>query len=407
LLKNRPEFAISKETERKFILGKQGLYPGRRWRGKEGVLQALRSGSVVQIDPINVVARSHDISLYGRVVDYQPALLEEALYVDRAGFDYGGTVLIYLMEELPYLRVLMRRKAAEPRRVKFAKEYGSLIEVVYQTVREHGPLSSRDFEDQSIKPGKFRSSKGSSQALYYLWLRGDLMTHSRRNFDRLYDLRERIAPPGLDTIASEKEADVYFTLKVFQQYSVITGRNWRGQLSGMLVRTVPPQEAAERLQNLLDSETIVPIEREDEPKVTRYILAEDLPVLETLQSGNNPPEWQPVDATTEDEVTFLAPLEICTARGRALPLFGFEYLWEVYKPQEKRRWGYYTLPILYGSHLVGRTDLRLDRANRILEIKGFWLEPGVSLDPSLESALSAGFQRFLSFVGAEKTEGDK
>lgn len=116
---------ISKETQRRFILGKQGLYPGRRWRGKAGVLQALQSGSVVQIDPINVVARSHDITLFGRVLDYQPDQLEDVLYTDRAGFDYGGTVMVYPMEELPYWRVAMLRKVTEPRWSKFVEESNS------------------------------------------------------------------------------------------------------------------------------------------------------------------------------------------------------------------------------------------------------------------------------------------
>ncbi|MGO8950489.1 MAG: hypothetical protein ACLQUY_23085, partial [Ktedonobacterales bacterium] len=80
---------ISKSTQRRFLLGKQGLYPGRRWRGKEGAAAALRAGVVVQVDPINVVARSHDIVLYGRVLDYQPALLQTLLYEDHVGFESG------------------------------------------------------------------------------------------------------------------------------------------------------------------------------------------------------------------------------------------------------------------------------------------------------------------------------
>src|SRR5689334_18032132 len=95
-------FPITRRTQRRFILGRQGLYPGRRWRGRAGVVEASGAGSVIQVDPLNVVARNHDIVLYGRVQDYRPADLEAALYTDRTLFDYGGTVLIYPMEELPY-----------------------------------------------------------------------------------------------------------------------------------------------------------------------------------------------------------------------------------------------------------------------------------------------------------------
>src|SRR3712207_2985341 len=104
---NGPTLVISKQTQRRFILGQQGLYPGRRWRGKTGVAQALHAGAVVHIDPLNVVARSHDIVLYGRVLDYEPAHLDTLLYTDRAAFDYGGTVMVHPMDELPYWRIVM------------------------------------------------------------------------------------------------------------------------------------------------------------------------------------------------------------------------------------------------------------------------------------------------------------
>jgi uncharacterized protein len=83
------EQVISKSTERRFVLGKQGLYPGRRWRGKGGVAAALQAGAAVQVDPIHVVACSHDIALYGRVLDYEPVLLWTLLYQDRIAFEAG------------------------------------------------------------------------------------------------------------------------------------------------------------------------------------------------------------------------------------------------------------------------------------------------------------------------------
>lgn len=97
-----PILTIAKATQRRFLLGKQGLYPGRRWQGKEGVAAALRAGAVVQVDPLNVVARSHDFVLYGRVLGYQPDMLRSLMYEDRVCFDYGGTVMIHSMDEIPY-----------------------------------------------------------------------------------------------------------------------------------------------------------------------------------------------------------------------------------------------------------------------------------------------------------------
>jgi uncharacterized protein YcaQ len=103
-------------------------------------------------------------------------------------------------------------------------------------------------------------------------------------------------------------------------------------------------------------------------------------------------------------VTVLAPLEIVSARGRAAKIFDFDYVWEVYKPAHQRRWGYYTLPVLYGDRLVARFDAKLERNTRTLQIKGFWLEEGQKLDKRFISALKAGIKRFMVFSGAEKIE---
>lgn len=399
-----PVITISKETRRCFILGKQGLYPGRRWRGKAGVLKALKLGTVIQIDPINVVARSHDISLYGRILDYQPEQLEETLYIDRAGFDYGGTVFVHPMDELPYWRVAMERKVSSPRWQAYARENATIIAEVLQAITEHGPLGGRDIESQSTGWRWGRSAKASGLALYYLWLKGELMTHSRHNFDRLYDLRERTAPIHLQSAASPEEAEAFFALKVFSRLGIVSQKDWRAYVSEMMVRTVTSGETSDRLNELIVSQTIKPVSIDGETKGYSYILSEDLPLLESLQAGVIPDAWQPLDTTTNQEVTILAPLEICSARGRASTLFDFEYLWEVYKPQETRHWGYYTLPILYSSSLVARVDLKLDRPTRTLQVKGFWLEKGVTLDSALESALDAGFRRFCGFTKAVRID---
>lgn len=403
-----PALTISNVTQRRFLLGKQGLFPGRRWRGREGVAAAIRAGAVVQVDPLNVVARSHDIVLYGRVLDYQPEMLQSLLYDDHAFFDYGGTVMIYPIEEMPYWRVVMARKRLTPLWTRFAAEHGDLIERVLNTVRSQGSLRAGAIEDAPtlLAPltSGFRSGKVANQTLRYLWLAGEIMTHSRKGIERVYDLRERIVPASLNYTSTEEEADTFFALRAFRDYGLLTARGWRNVFAGIIERPVDAAEASLRLDTLLAAGRIVPVTLEHDPRTPRYALADDLPLLETLHTGALPDEWRPVATTTEEEMTFLAPLEIVTARGRALPLFGFEYLWEVYKPQEKRRWGYYTLPILYGDTLVARADLKLEREWGTLVVRGFWLEDGVTLDDAFVLALARAFRRFMRFAGADELD---
>ena len=146
-------------------------------------------------------------------------------------------------------------------------------------------------------------------------------------------------------------------------------------------RDVSPEEAKERLSVLYEKGIIAPVHIEGS-KERWIVLSENLPLLETLEAGKTPPEWKPLGPTTKDEVTFLAPLEIVSARGRAKQVFDFEYIWEVYKPVEQRRWGYYVLPILYGDDLVARLDPKLDRKTMTLHVNGFWLEDDAPVDRS-------------------------
>ena len=121
---------ISKEVARRYVLGRQGLWPGRRWTEKDGTAQALRYIECVQMNPLNVIARSHDLALWGRVVNYQPDHLETLMYRDRQFFDYGSHQHIYPMSELPYWRVVMPRKGKEARWANFAKQHRALLEEV-------------------------------------------------------------------------------------------------------------------------------------------------------------------------------------------------------------------------------------------------------------------------------------
>jgi hypothetical protein len=124
--------------------------------------------------------------------------------------------------------------------------------------------------------------------------------------------------------------------------------------------------------------------------------------LDALESGRVPKAWKPKATTTLDEVAFLSPLDIVSARGRAKKLFDFEYKWEVYTPAHLRRWGYYVLPILYGDDLVARLDPKLDRATGVLNILGFWLEDDAPTDEAFASALARGLARLARMVGAKK-----
>jgi uncharacterized protein YcaQ len=392
---------ISKTTHRRFILGKQGLWPGRRFAGKDGVAAALQQMEALQLDPLNVIARSHDIAMWGRVFDYRPEYLYQVAYDERRFFDYGGSLFVHPMSELPYWRLHMRRRGEDGRwGPDFARQHAKTLDYLREELRMNGPRGNRDFKGAPVS-GNYRGRKDTSIALYYLWLTGETMIHHREGFDRYYDLREHVAPPEYNYAASDQEAEEFLEPKTISFLGLMREKRWRNSFSDDIWRKVSPEEAKGRLSKLYEEKIILPVSIGGS-KERWIVLAEDLPMLETLEAGKSPSTWKPLGPTTQDEVTFLAPLEIVSARGRAKQVFDFEYIWEVYKPVEQRRWGYYVLPILYGDDLVARLDPKLDRTTMTLDINGFWLEDDAPVDdPAFADALGKGLARFASFVGAE------
>ena len=393
---------ISRQTARRFILGKQGLWPGRRWTGKKGVTEAIRTCEAVQLDPLIVVARSQDIVLNSRVLDYKPEHLHQVAYKDRKFFDYGGWLAMYPMSNLPYFRYHMEKRMRDEYVKYFVPEHQTVLEHVRAELRSRGPLGNRDFNGKRLELQSYRGRKETSVALFDMWLSGEIMIHHREGFDRVYDFRENIAPKEFDYIADEKDAEEFFARKAVSFHGLFREAGMRISLEYDLRRKVGRDEASQKLQGWIESGMLKQVQVEG-GRETFLCLAEDVPMLNTLAKGRVPKGWNPKETTTLEEVTFLSPLDIVSARGRAKKLFDFEYKWEVYTPVHLRRWGYYVLPILYGDDLVARLDLKLNRTTMMLEIRGFWHEDDAPVkDSDFASALANGLIRVAQFVEAKK-----
>ncbi|RJP50728.1 MAG: winged helix-turn-helix domain-containing protein [Anaerolineaceae bacterium] len=393
---------ISKLIFRRFLLGQQGLWPGRRFKGLKGTTSAIQQMQSLQLDPLNIVARSQEIALYGRVLDFNLEYLYQAAYEKRGFFDYGNWLFMYPIHEFPYWRLPMKHREERGMNYEsFTHPPAELTRFVLNELRERGPLGNRDFGGQAVKAWSYRGRKEASVALYYLWLIGEVMITNRRGFDRVYDLHERVLPREYDYTAPESEAEDFFSRKSIAHSGLARESTWRTGLAQFLSRDVSRQEAKERIEQLIERGLVSRV-RVEGSKDGFLVLNSDQPHLSELEAGRIPKAWKPKGPTTEEEVTFLAPLDPVSARGRAKKVFDFEYLWEVYKPAHQRCWGYYTLPILYGDDLVARLDPKLDRKTNTLHILGFWLEEDAPKDEVFASALANGLKRFADMIGAEK-----
>ncbi|CAG0973879.1 hypothetical protein ANAEL_01332 [Anaerolineales bacterium] len=394
---------ISKLTFRRFLLGQQGLWPGRRFRGLDGTTSAINQMRALQLDPLNITARSQEIALYGRVLDFELGHLYQSAYEQRNFFDYGGTLFLYPMKEFSYWRAIMPRTSRYSRMVEFRKNHPKAMDESLASLHANGAMGNRDFMGNGLSQWSYRGRKDSAVALFYLWLLGEVMITTRKGFDRIYDLRERVAPREYDFIAPIKEAEDFFARKTIAMLNLMRAKRFRVGWQEAIEREVTAIEAEKKLSELTRRGVVSQLKVEGSTE-DWLALTEDIPLLESLESGRIPKPWRPLESSTENEVAFLAPLEMVSARGRAKQVFDFDYVWEVYKPVHQRRWGYYTLPILYGDDLVARLDPKLDRKTNTLHILGFWLEDDAPKDEAFANALGRGLARFAKLVGAKRVE---
>ena len=393
---------ITIDTARRFILGKQGLWPGRRWQGIAGTEQAMRAMEYLQLDPLQIIARSQDIMLHSRVLDYMPGMWEDLAYRQRKFFDWGGWLAVRPMDELPHWRVVMRRERESNSRIRdMARDHADAIVEMRAILQERGTVSNRDFQMATrTRTQSYRGRKDSALALYYLWRTGEVMTHHRERFERVYALTETVAPAHLIRESDEAEADRFLIAKEVS----FSGLARLKRVADSFFRGVPLDKAKQLCDALVADGDMIEV-RVEGWKEPHHAVSSDAALLDDVSAGRVPEAWTPLATSTTDEVVFLAPLDQVSARGRAKVLFGFDYVWEVYKPEHQRKFGYYALPMLWGDRLVGRFDSKLDRTTNTFVILGLWLEDqALGNDEAFAEALACGFARFVTFLGASKLE---
>jgi uncharacterized protein len=365
------------------LLAAQGLgSPPRRPATKDDVLGAIRRMGVLQIDSISVVARSPYLVLWSRIGAYDPIWLDELL-AEGAIFEYWSHAACFVpIEDYALYRRLMLDKTDKTR--VWMQAHPEALEQVMGHIRKEGPVRSAEFARTDGKAGGWWEWKPEKRALEHLFAAGELMISHRENFHRVYDLRERVLANALpnweDALApTEYEVRRALALKAVRALGVAVGR-WVPDY----FRT-PKRGAASLLEELAEEGFLLRAEIEDEPA---YVHPENARLAEKVLSG------RPQSSVT----TLLSPFDpVVWDRARASELFGFDYKIEVYTPAARRRYGYYSLPILHDGALVGRLDAKAHRKEGHFEVKAAHLEPGVPMSDELVASLAGALRACASW----------
>jgi hypothetical protein len=371
---------ISTKTAKNLLLEAQGmLHVPDRPAVKSDVLQAIRRMGALQIDTISVVARSPYLVLWSRLGDYQPAWLEE-LQAEGALFEYWSHAACFLpSEDFPnYRRMMLDGLRGWHNPYEWFEQHKELAEKIMERINTEGALQSTNFKSTNRQPGGWWNWKEEKQALEHLSNAGILLVARRQKFQRVYDLWQRVRPDWEDARTPLFEEVVSsLTLKTVQVLGVARA-NWAADYFRL-----PKKATAEMLERLAAAGKICPVEVEGWNSKA-YVLPE---TFERIQSGA-------AGALLPDLTTLLSPFDpLVWDRARTKALFNFDYSIECYLPAAKRKYGYYTLPILCDGELVGRLDAKAHRKLGIFEIKAVYLEPETRLTPELVEKMRAAIQR--------------
>src|SRR4051812_35150314 len=319
----RVTIEISALTARRYVMGRGGLWPGRRWNGLAGTGTAMRAMEDLQLDPLVVVARAHDLMLHSRVAGYAIDDWATLTYERREFFEWGGWLAVRPMDELPYFRVLMRRERETGRWLEVERDHRDAIEEMRTVLRSGREVSNRSFVmSDRTRVDHYRGRKDSALALHYLWRVGEAMVSRRERFERVYALTEAVAPPSALREVDDSEAEDFLALKAVAAAGLT-------RLNGVKVayaygrKATAAEEAAWRDRWVADG-SLVEVKVEGWKQV-QVAPGRDASLIADLEAGRVPASWKPLETTTQEEATFLSPLDPVSARGRAKPLFGFDY----------------------------------------------------------------------------------
>ncbi len=380
---------LSPAAARALHLAAQGLLtPPRRKATKSDVLDTIRRMAQLQIDTIHVVARSPYLVLFSRLGNFSPQWLDEHLAEARL-FEYWSHEACFLpIEQFG----LMRYKMLDPSGMgwKYAAEWHAQnrpeIERLLARIRAEGPVRSADFaREDGVKGNGWWDRKPEKRHLEVLFTTGDLMVSERRNFQRVYDVRERVLPGWDDTRdLPPREAVLPALLDYTCRALGVVRADWVADYYRL-----PRRSYRAELERLAEAGDLIPVQIDDwkEPAYVHRSLDAWLPAAAA-------------DTLRSTVTTLLSPFDpVVWDRRRASTLFGFDYTIECYTPEHKRRYGYFCLPVLHRGRLVGRVDAKAHRTLGTFELKAVHVEPGVRFGTGLAAGVAKAVKKLAAWHG--------
>ena len=393
---------VTREEARRFILSKQGLLGRRRFAGKEGAYQFVRQAGCIQYDPVDVCGKNAELTLQSRVKGFTRQTLADLLYRDRLLVDYSDKELsIWPREDWPYFSGYREKSKAHGASFPGIPE---LEERALAYIREHGPVSSdtlpiegKIFWHSSMHwSGNWHGqSPAARSVLEQLYTDGVLLIHHKSGSRKFYDLADRYFSRELLTAPNPCPDEAAFLRWRVKRRIGAVGLLWDRRSDAWLGIGMDAAQRGGAFEALEKAGSIAAVQVKG-IRFPLYMRAEDRPLMEAVMAGA---------ADTGPRLEFLAPLDpMLWDRKLIEALWDYRYSWEIYTPAEKRKYGYYVLPMLWGDGFAGRIEAAADRRAGVLTVKHVWYEEGVRQTKKLAREMEGAIGRLAKLNDCSRVE---
>jgi uncharacterized protein len=357
--------------------------------GKSAVLAAIEHLGYVQVDTVSVIQRAHHHVIWSRVPDYQPEMLHELQSPDAAVFEYWNHASSYLpTKDYRFSLPLMRSHRSELHWFDDTPELRASMRRMRSLIRKRGPLMISDVESKARVQqwGEQSLGKIERRALHELWMQGEIMIRSRKGFQKVFDLSHRVLPARTELdFPGKRESAEFHVRRALRALGVA-----RIQELHYLQDADRADLVKNGLSGLIKSGEVLECRVDEFPNVAVFVLKEALDLAGPLK---------------ESVMRFLSPFDNLTIQRKRLKwLFHFDYSVEIYVPAQKRKYGYFALPILWGDRVIGRLDAKAYRPERRLVVNNLVFEPNIAVTEPVQAALLEALRDFTRFQNCDEWE---
>lgn len=383
---------LSKKEVRDFLVRYHNLDGSQGYAGEKGIHDYINRVGCIQYDPLNVVGRNSDLVMQSRIENYDSEMLYRLLYKERSLIDgWDKMMAIYCLEDFKYFTRVRKAKEIEVKNTLIRRHSIEAIDYVSEIkdmIINNGPLQSNQITIGKSREGRWGHKKFSSATLDYMFNKGELGIYDKKNTQKVYEVIERLYAAEIlsaeDPFKTDWDFYKWYVKRRIGSIGVLWNKNGGGWLGQYLSNKKLREEI---LEELVEEKSIFEFKIKD-IKASFYIRKEDIGLLNKKSN--------------QKQARFLAPLDnLLWDRKMISELFNFDYSWEVYVPIEKRKYGYYVLPILYDGRLVGRFEPEVYRGKGKLQIKNWWWEKNYNITGEMKSVIIEAYVNFCSYLNTE------